>query len=154
MSKLDDFIGKHSYQILNGRLMAVDPSSGSRESMPGYAIYEKGTLVESGTIEIPKGVHVSLRLQALCNSLQKEFPIPDVLAVEHIPPRIGGVQVVNLQRSIGVIMAALPCPLIAQVAPVSWKSHCDENYYKSDELDAIYIGKCVVERAKAAAGRK
>ena len=41
------------YQIiLSGKILCVDPSTGSKSSRPGFAWYESGELKESGTIDM------------------------------------------------------------------------------------------------------
>lgn len=146
MSKLDTFIEENWPVILSGNLLCIDPATGAT-SQPGYAIYESGLLKESGIISLPGNQPISVRLHLLCKSLQDQFEVPDVLAVEQIAPRIGGRAATSLHWSIGVTMAALPCPLVVEVSSRSWQMHVDLRYQKDDEIDAIYIGKCLLERA-------
>ena len=144
---------KYSEEILGGKLLAVDPSCGSQSSMPGYAIFEAGELKDSGIIEIP-GIHRELpyRLQDLGQCLRNDFEVPDVLAVEQIPPkRYGGGGATghaSLLKSVGTILGNVITPRVIMVRPQWWHALVPDDYEKSDEGDARSIGEAVIHVAK------
>ena len=95
-----------------GCVLAVDPSSGSANSMPAYALADKGTVVDSGVIELPLTkrqliqeanafdippeflaqythtgtVPLQIRLYLLREKLHALTLRPDILCLESIPP--------------------------------------------------------------------
>lgn len=165
MSKLSDFCKAYSDTILNGTLLAIDPSSGSSSSMPGYALFQCGILIDSGHLEITtKGRPLHQRLYQLAQILQKDFVEVeqlDLVAVEYIPmkqfaPGKSGSgasvsSILALQRAVGVVQGSFGNIPMIEVAPVSWHKYADnseEYYVKTDETDAIFIGRAVVETAK------
>lgn len=146
---------KEFYQeILTGTLISFDPSSGSSNSMPGYAIFTAGALVESGVIKLRPQDSKNVRLYSIAESIRAEFPKADVVAIENIPPvsynrkgAMNGWALVSLQRAVGAIMSCFDCSYI-EVAPASWQKYKFEGYNKSDEHDAICIGLACIEIAK------
>lgn len=147
-------VQKYAHLIQRGTVLAIDPSSGSEGSMPGYAYYVQGELTSYGTIELPAGTEIHIRLQVLCRTLIDQFQVPDVLILENIAPYINGNSkgVINLHKSIGVVTASIPCKYLIEIAPMSWKTRLrraglEQIYVKSDVNDAIYMGHCVVEDA-------
>lgn len=150
---------EHSTALLHGTILAIDPSSGSANSQPGYAIYKAGRLVDSGLVRIRSGDHISNRLYRLSRSLLEEFEQPDLLVTENIPPFMGDGpgaafatrNVISLHQSVGVIMSVWPVPVVA-VSPRSWRSLVPDNYLKSDENDAIMIGWTAIEIARRVQG--
>lgn len=160
MSKLSDSISPHVSKILTGTIIAIDPSSGSRESMPGYAIFKGGVFIDSGIVKLKAGTELHSRLFYLRKALCEDFQdiVPDILVTENIPPVMmtgaGGKQFFNksmlsLQKSIGVAISCFDCPLI-EVAPISWRKYIPENYVKSDEADAIMMAITVLKIANPA----
>ena len=151
-TKLDTNVLKYQQHILNGKMLVIDPSSGSSGSMPGYALFDEGIMVEYGNIEItlPNPIHV--RLQELNKIILEEFSAPDVFVIENIPPSMGfstsGLAVRNLHRSVGTIMGAVKCEPIIEITPMSWRRYIDGyDYKKSDWNDAIVMGFAVIDRA-------
>lgn len=140
---------------LNGTVLAIDPSSGSTLSQPGYAIFVNGRLKDSGLVRIRSGDHISNRLYRLSKTLREEFEQPTLLVTENIPPFMGdgpGAQfatrnVISLHQSIGVVMSVWDVPVI-QVSPRTWRSRIPDNYLKSDENDAIMIGWSALQTAR------
>lgn len=153
-------------QILNGAFLCIDPSSGSASnvkkgwtgSMPGYAVFRKGTLLRSGTIEVPekllKGPNYLLhRLQFIANALRRKFPKKfKLLVIEHIyfkPGRNTNMQSFQaLNQSVGAIAAALQWRKVLGVIAWEWAKHKPEGYLKGDANDAISIGNFVINIAK------
>ena len=131
--------------ILNGKLLAIDPASfGS--SVPGFAIFEGGVLLTSGTLPRPPGTKrdTYLRLQYLYEQSAKLLPgPPDVLLVEEIHKAMAPVQ---LLWATGVSIAAVRAPVTIEVALNFWKSlaKATPGYVKGDAMDAEMIGASVI----------
>ena len=152
-SRLDQAISKHIEKIETGTLLAIDPSSGSEKSQPGYALFKQGKLVDSGLVRIRPGVELSNRLYNLSKSLREDFDQPDLLVTEHLAPFMGEGKgsffstrnVISLHQSVGVIMSIWDVPVLT-VSPRSWHALTPDNYLKSDENDAIMIGWTVLAK--------
>lgn len=145
-------VRKYKDSILKGTLLALDPSCASTASDPGYAIYEKGKLVDKGIIEVQgKGsMDVYQRLQAIRRCMVAEFTDPiDVIAIEDVsklPYRTGSN---NTTKSQGVMLAALDCDKVLEITPVVWQNVSkDFDYVKDDDVDAEYIGRAIVLMAQ------
>lgn len=153
LSQIAGKIEEYSRLILSGRVVCIDPSAGSGSSMPGYAIYEAGKLIESGLIQIDTTLPLHLRLHELGRTLREEFPAPDILVVEYIggyafgPLRYNINAYHSLIKSAGVVVSSFCVDKIIEVPPNVWKKYVDEDYVKSDEADAIYIGSYVIRAA-------
>lgn len=138
-------------RLLRGTVLVIDPSSGSQGSMPGYTLLTDGKYSESGTLQVPLG-DVSGRLRCLQEALLDNFR-PDGLIIEYIPPfmqsrgssfRTSGV--VNLHRSVGVVLGCFGDRLLLEVAPASWKACAKKGGYPlkvtgehADEYDSLLI---------------
>lgn len=147
-SKMETQVAAIVGTVLEGKLLSIDPSSGSKQSLPGYAVWEAGKLKDSGVIEIEPSEYINIKLQRIADSLRDEFEIPDALVLENIPPRVGFSRgSINLHRSVGAIMSAVRCQAIIEVAPISWRKYIPENYKKTDENDAIMFGYTVIATA-------
>jgi hypothetical protein len=132
---------------LTGTMLAIDPSSGSRESQPGFALFNKGILVDAGTIEVTAGDDIHRRLFELRRSLMEDFTVPDVLITELIPPFMNtgfNRSILNLHYSVGVVLSVFYCPTI-RIPPTVWRKHIDDAYIKSDRNDAIMLGYTVID---------
>lgn len=135
--------------------MAVDPSCGSRSSMPGYAIYRAGDLVESGTIQIGDVSRpLPYRLQDLGEEIRNMYlrVDPDVLVVEELPVRrFGGGSATahaSLLKSAGAVFATAPAQRVITIRPQAWRQLTHDGWYKDDEQDAIAMGHAVVAVAR------
>jgi hypothetical protein len=129
-------------ELREGSVLCIDPSSGSLLSQPGFALYQRGNLVEAGTIKVSPGQGIHRRLFDLRRSLVEEFATPDLLVVEDIPPFMGkgfNKSILNLHYSVGVILSVFYAPVL-KVTPVSWHKRAPEGYVKSDRNDAIMLG--------------
>lgn len=133
--------------LLDGHILAIDPSSGSRDSMPGYAVFRAGLLIDSGLIQVQQGRELNRKLFSIGETLRNQFEVPDVLVVEHIPPFMRGSgfskSIVILQRAIGMIIGSIDRPLL-EVPPITWHKLAPPNYQKTDEKDAIMIGYAAI----------
>lgn len=133
------YVRNVKHKVLNGRLLAVDPASGKKSS-PGYALYEKGELVESGVIDIPGG-GVGQRLSNLFVCLAEAFKDVDVLAIEKLR-RVHP----TLFWAAGVTVAAVNAPVLVEVPITFWKTVARQKakYAKADDADAECIGEVLV----------
>ena len=141
-------IRKHIDTILNGVVLAVDPSSGSANSMPGFAVYSQGELLLSGTVKINAKANVYNRLQELYLKITELLACPpDLLLIEQVNKQMSHQY---LQFAIGVTIAAAKAPDTIEVPICIWKSVAKKEvgYAKSDSFDAVMIGKAAVLLAK------
>lgn len=143
-------IRKLTEKILNGSLLALDPSSAGGKSKPGWALYQGGQLVQSGTLQVSASWDLHQRLYGICSSLRNDFDPPDVFVIEEIRqvPGFFGHSVEQLLKGVGAIMAGVNCDNCIEIPPRLWKAKVDSLYVKSDEADAIYLGKFVIQTAK------
>ncbi len=140
----------HGDKILTGQMIAVDPSSGSRDSQPAVAIFEAGVLVFSAELDIPYKKPVYERLQLLYKKVLELTPnAPDVFAIEEIRGQ-GGFSSHILHWAIGATIAAARTPCVLEVPLNFWKAlaKATPSYTKGDVADAEMIGKSIVLRAK------
>lgn len=142
-------VAEHKDKILGGTLLAIDPSSGSGKSMPGFAVFEAGILVNCGTIAFPKKkAPVYDRLQHLTEQVAKILPTPpDVLVIEEIHKNIAHLY---LLWSVGVSIAAAKSPVTFELPINCWKAlaKVSDDYHKTDAEDAVIIGRTLIELAK------
>ena len=156
-SKLAQKCRSLAHILEGGRVLAVDPSSGSSGSMPGFALFKGATLVESGTMEIMLG-DIHRRLWSLAAGLREGFPEEiDLLIIEDLPPfmqtrgstfRSKGV--VNLHMSVGAIYSVFGYAPCIGVPPMAWHADVKKlpfDYIKNDENDALILAHAVYERA-------
>ena len=144
-------VAKVSRQVKAGKLLAIDPSSGGwdpktrTQSTPGYALWEAGKFIESGTIELCRG-NACARLADLYACLTREFPDVDVLVLEKLRGRM--VHHV-LHWAVGATVAAVPAPILIEVPIVFWKAlaKTKPNYVKADDSDAELMGEVVLRLA-------
>ena len=150
-SKLAEEIVKYADLLQEGYMLALDPSSGSAGSLPGYAIFKKGKLQDAGTIGLPRGTRaIHNRLWLLRNALETEFEKPDILAVEWIAPVIPTGRgtflhksAAALIKSVGAILAVWDVPVI-EPTPAAWHSMAPAGYQKTDARDAQMVGWCAL----------
>ena len=150
-SKTYKKIAPVSNEILTGKLLAIDPSTGSQSSQPGYAWFEAGELKESGEIDVDISGDRNTRLAEISRCLREDFDQPDVLVVEYIPPvtygsgiRMNKVSLMALQKAIGAIIGARLVDHCIEIPSASWRAWKPDNYVKSDEMDAICLGLCAI----------
>lgn len=144
-------------ELTQGVVFSVDPSIGSKSSQPGYAVWKAGELEDSGIIRLgcSKEASVPARLHHLRMCLEDQFEKPDVVVVERIVSNpkamnYNNTTAVKLNQAIGVVMAQWEVPVI-EVSPTSWKSVAKslDWYEKTDVNDAIVIGLCCIQKARA-----
>ena len=151
---------------LSGTVLAIDPSCVSSSSNPGYAWYKRGKLVSCGEIDtIDYRLPLETRLQLLGKVCREEFEEPDILAIEHI--QMGGaISMQSTIRATGAIIGNFECEHVVPVSPLAWQAYVLKflnlegntdyekyKYYKakhkSDTEDAIWLGRAIIEIAKA-----
>ena len=143
--------------ILEGKILCIDPSTGSESSMPGYACYDKGELTEYGIIEVDSRLNKSLRLYEISRTVREDFDKADILIVEYIPPMtykgpgkkgMSNIALAGLQKGIGAIMAAQPYANMIEIPESAWRHHKPDEYVKRDDWDARVIGLCAINIAR------
>lgn len=151
MSKLDEACKDVPTKLFTeGCVIAVDPSCGSRGSMPAFALASGGFCCHAGRIELDLKLPLHRRLFQLQQELVKIVVNPDVVAIESLPPFMAGAggdfrtaRTVALHQSAGCIMATWDVQYLLPVAVIShqslMKKLTEGKYVKSDENDAIAI---------------
>ncbi len=139
-------VERHADLLLTGTLLAIDPASGS-SSMPGYAFFKGGVLVECGVIKIEYNNKPQQRLASLAECVRREFSAVDVLVVEEL--RGNKVHPV-LHWATGVIVASVKSSLFLEIPISLWKawSKTQGDYEKSDDQDALMIGQTTLALAR------
>lgn len=115
--------------------------------MPGWALYDAGEFLASGTIPLSKKRPVQYRLSELLGILAAGFqnPLPDVVVIEEIRGRMAHHY---LLWSIGVTVSAFPEAELLEIPVSFWKCCVPEGYEKNDEDDARYMGEAVITLAE------
>lgn len=140
-SKLATEIVKYADAMFHGTCLSIDPSSGSAGSLPGYAVFKRGELIDYGVVSIPPGTRsVYNRLYLLHKALFEGFTQPDILLVEHIATGMGNYAVGKaLVQSVGAIISVWDVPTV-EVSPATWRARINkETYVKSDAQDAVTL---------------
>lgn len=156
-SKVDYQVAKCKSALLEGTVLAIDPSSGSASSLPGYALFRCGELIDSGVIDLKVGWELHRRLSQLATTLREDFEEVDVLVLENIPVTGFGRSSkahASLIKAVGAILSSAKYKALVEISPSTWrayiKRHADEftEYEKSDEWDAIIMGYCILDKAR------
>lgn len=139
-SKLAKEITHHADALLSGVVYSFDPSSGSKGSLPGFAYWFQGKLLDFGCLKIPPGTRAANQRLFLLRQALSALPSPNLVITEHISTGFNGFSISKpLIHSVGVIMSQWDVPVL-EVAPATWQSHIDkERYVKSDPQDAVSI---------------
>jgi len=131
--------------ILEGTMLTIDPGSTNM----GYALYQGGKLVTSGTFSV-KSPFIQTRLKMLASRLRR-LPSVDLLVTEYIHhPNAKTVpdDYTKLLKSIGCIMSNTEWKYCLEIAPVLWQDVIGSEFTKgTDEEDAIWIGEAVIRLA-------
>lgn len=143
--------------ILEGRLLAIDPSCGSSSSMPGWAYYVAGQLRRSGIIQLDPVLPIWTRLRMLVHHMRTLYREcePDVLVYEDIPAqRYGGRDRkgnagghASLLKAVGAILSVSGPEHVVGLHPQSWKVSARPSYVKGDENDAVEMGYVAILEA-------
>lgn len=145
-SKFRNKVKKQADVLTTGRVLAIDPASGST-SMPGWALFEAGELVAMGTIDVNPRLPIQGRLNMMFYALSEGIghPPPDVLIIEEIR---GSMAHAFLFWACGVIAAAFSQSELLELPISFWKAVLPEGYTKADDTDAAYIGLAAIQLAK------
>jgi hypothetical protein len=152
-TKLYQEVDRLKGPLVYGNVLCIDPSIGSSSSSPGWAYYQSGQLIESGTIHTG-GSHLELwqRARRLANALHvlcAEYRV-DVLVYEDIPATSGFNQnaIASLLKAVGIVLACTTSSHVLGVHPASWKNYVRPEYKKGDKEDAIEIGWVAIGLAR------
>lgn len=135
-------------KVLYGTLVTVDPSIGSRDSQPGYAVFEKGVLSMSGTMAIDHKLSVYKRARLLHEMFSLMLPAPpDVLGIERLPTSFANVRCI---WSAGITVAAMNATQTIEICIPFWKAYAKTRpkYVKGDEADAVVMGEALIAYCK------
>ena len=164
---------KHRDIILSGKLLAIDPSSVSSSSNPGYALFLAGNFVECGYMSIQYHRDLSIRLRRIREAFESSFSYADIVIIEKPSfaplftqkqaaakgrPFLNLKSIASLQRACGASIAAFRSDLpLIEISPVSWsayvRAHPEIGYEeKSDSNDAMAIGYTIIGLAKGLKG--
>lgn len=155
--------------ILSGRIVCIDPSSASKSSKPGYAIFEAGVLVEAGILDIADKYDLRVRLRLVHEELQQFIEGTNLVIIEAIPLRpirtkldaaasgktwMNAKAFSSLTQALGVTKAAfpkeipqldLPATLWNRVArEQGWGMSDTGEVIKTDTTDAVRIGMTAI----------
>jgi hypothetical protein len=174
ISKCQESLLAHKNLLLSSRVLSIDPSSASSSSKPGWALWDRGILVEMGVLDIKSTLPLSTKLQMIRHLLQTEFPgiaavllegisaVPvytkkQVAGIRHAGGQANFMTTIALQtlnKAVGVFIASWPIgtPVI-EVPVMTWKSRVRKilgvtTLEKSDDTDAMYIGLAVFDILK------
>jgi hypothetical protein len=161
MSHFSDEVYLNRELLRNGRVLSIDPSSGSKSSMPGFAFFNSAQLISCGILEIDYRKPLWYKLGVLGSILRNNFPQVDALLVEQIAPFMSSAgtdfknkAVVNLHKSIGALFASITPQVCIEVPIPSWKAWIrkkgiEDSYEKTDANDALVLGLVTLEMAGA-----
>lgn len=139
--------------LTEGTVVCIDPSAGSYSSMPGWAVYKQGELVESGIFQLNPADPIPTRLAELVYLVRKLYNMyqPDILVYEDIPAqRHGGNAVAHatLLKSVGAILSVSGPRDFVGLMPISWKKMIRPEYVKGDEADAVEMGYVAISESR------
>lgn len=160
-TKAYEAIARHAEDLVRGCVLSVDPSIGSGKggSNPGWAVYIRGVLQQSGTLTIKPSKEMPFRLKDLAGHIYDLYDTfsPNILIYEDVPSSGYGrsaISQASLHKAIGAILS-VPGPLgFVGIMPISWTKLTRPGYVKSDENDAIEIGWICIEEAKKVLSKK
>ena len=122
-------------QVLGGSMLAIDPGSNSL----GWAWYINGELVISGEYKATAGAAPHKRLTQIMEQLSV-WTSPDILVIEELFSRC----VHSLVWSVGAAIVTTKPKNMVEVPIKVWHDFKPMNYTKTDELDALLIGKAAI----------
>jgi len=130
------------HHIHKGLMLVIDPSTGATGSA-GFAVFDKGHLIDSGDIAVNRTdkTHKRLREMSLLvnDYFDKEYT---VLVLEQLE---GGYAPKSLKGSIYVFQASVDAKHYFELVPKTWQAIARvmsdwTEANKSDEYDAIWLG--------------
>lgn len=129
-----------AYTVLKGRLLSIDPGS----NVLGWAMFDKGELIESGSIAAHPKNKPHKRIISIMHDLKDVTKKAcDVLCVEQMfkfNP--------SLIWSVGAVIEAKQPELFVEIPVRLWTARCPPDYQKTDENDAIMIGETLIYHAR------
>lgn len=132
-------IAPYAYTVLKGRVLAIDPGSNNL----GWALYNKGELVESGEISAHPKNKPHKRIISIVHDLCEETKgACDVVCIEKLfryNP--------SLVWSVGAVIQAKEPDIFIEVPIRLWQARVGDDYVKSDERDAVEIGSTLIYHA-------
>lgn len=141
--------------LQRGIVLSIDPSIGSKSSMPGFALYKESSLWLSGIIQLNPADEDWTRLQQLSDWVRHTYKTyqPDVLVYEDIPAQHHGPggqagSHSKLIKAVGAILSVRGPQHFVGIMPTSWKKMVRSSYVKSDEADAIEMGWVVISESR------
>lgn len=144
VSKLQQECYKYRHEILQRSILAIDPAIGEKATI-GWAFFSASELSMSGTISLPKGTLFD-RLRFIVKHFQDLEYYASILAIEQVA--IGRIRNNSLIAAYGCIIGAVHSNAVIPVPPASWRALVNKDYIKSDENDAIAIGRCLIHWAE------
>lgn len=146
-------VEKCAQLMVDGRVLAIDPSISSLSSSMGYSLYEASQLVDAGIVEIKASLPKNRKLQEIRKVLMQDFSDVDVLVIENIAPmrdnsrdknpyKMAAITKgwKNLHQATGAAIASVEAEHVVEVAPITWRKYLKDGYEKSDVADAVMIG--------------
>lgn len=151
---------KYNYEnIMKGRVLVIDPSSGGSTSLPAYCIIEAGKIQKA--VEVPvsaklrtRNSYVAHRLREIGKTLQDRFRDEhfDILAVEMIYHQPSESTVLlsfqSLNMSIGAVHASIAADYRMVMPPWEWHKLMPKGYKKTDLGDVKLMAKALIRDAK------
>ena len=125
--------------ILRGRLIAVDPGISA-----GYAIYEKGKLVENDVCKVDPNLDMGARCHKLAKFFRNKGKF-DVFVIEQIR---GNMAHVYLKFAIGAIIGGSRADARLEIPIRVWQALREDDYKKTDKKDAELMGQATILLAK------
>jgi hypothetical protein len=133
---------KHADKILGGTIISIDPSSKSM----GWAVYTNGELVKAG---VAKGEgSIGERLQQIYEMLPNTEP--DLIITELVRSSTGHIY---LSWSNGTVLARYGPEDVLEISTNLWKKAIDDSYYKSDVMDAKFLGLFAIKLCREMEGK-
>lgn len=158
-------IRSNTKRILEGRMLVLDPSSGSYEHSPAYSMWERGKLVDAKAIPVP-GKYIGRaqlkfhRAHHISSWMRDNLPAVDICVVECTrdePDSKTVMQSFVTLKGIEMTMAAAAVPRVLEdlyyiaLHPTTWRLGMPADYVKDDIQDSIQIGQTVIAMAIRAA---
>lgn len=134
---------------LTGRMLCIDPSSGGStrigvKGVSGWALFENGKPIESGTIAFPFAQFTHNRIKEVFKKFDGLFDKVDILVLEEIPSSRQTQK--SLIQACGAIISAVNWEGVFEVNVKTWQSIANQwgGWEKTDEQDALYMGYAAV----------
>jgi len=134
--------------ILDGSMLSFDPGSG-KTSNPGYAIWEKGAVVQAGIIEINSKLDPYVRIRELKDCLES-LPSVDILVMEWLEGRMVRP---SLWWSAGTMIANTVSTRFLQCPIPCWHAVAHASKVYTDKVSDDKVAVLIGHTCKLLAGR-